>query len=99
MLSHGTCRDNDEARKHGKQIGPDATHRGVRGDTADRARGIISHPERRREQPDPHREDHHHRVVHLVDADGARGRKEQRSKQYDGGNTLQHAAQHHEGDN
>ena len=67
-------------------------------DAADGAGRVEADPEGRREQPDAHGEDDHHRIVHLVHADRARHGEQQRAEQHDRGNALEHAAEHDEGD-
>ena len=79
------------------EIAHDRLHCDIGMDAADRAGGVVADAERRREQADAHREDHHHRVVHLVDADLARDREQQRPEQHDRRDALEHAAEHDEG--
>ena len=94
----GTAATMTSADEQGQHVADDRPHAFVGIDPADGAGGVVADAERRREQPDAHGEDHHHRVVHLVDADLAGDREQQRPEQHDGRNALEHAAEDDEGD-
>ena len=59
-------------------------------------RPLNTRPRRGREKPHAHRQDHDHCVVHLVDANLAGNRKQQRSEQHDRRDAFQHAAENDE---
>src|SRR5260370_20729503 len=63
----GECGDDDEPQQKRKHIAPDWAHAFVRADASDRAGGVIADSEWGREKAHPHREDHDHGVMHLMD--------------------------------
>ena len=88
--------DGYQADEQRDEIGPDPLHRGFRRHVSDDASRVVAQPKWRREQTEAHRKNDHHRIMHLIHAELARDRKQQRAKQHDGGNALQHAAEHDE---
>src|SRR6202044_3105442 len=65
-------RRNDNCPDGQRQyVAPDRAHALGRVDTADGASDVIPDAKGRCEQTNPHRQDDHHRIVHLMDADGS----------------------------
>jgi hypothetical protein len=67
-------------------------------DAADGAGGVEADAEGRREEADSHGEDDDHRVMHLVNAERAGDRKEQRPEQHDRRNAFEDRPEHDKGD-
>src|SRR6516165_12250396 len=90
--------DERQTDDESENVADDRFYPFVRIDPADRASRVVTNSERRREQADTHRQDDHHRVVHLVHTDLPRDRKHQRSEQHDGGYTFENRAEHDKGE-
>ena len=65
----------------------------------DRAGAVIADAEWWREQAQTHRQNHHHRILHFIDAHLARNREQQWSKQHDRWYAFEHATQNDESNN
>ena len=65
----------ERAYQERNHVAHDRLHSLVRVDAANAAGRVLADAERRREQADTHRENDHHRVMDIVDADLPRDRK------------------------
>src|SRR5947199_10394991 len=91
-------RHDNQPDQQRQQIAPDRLDPLGGIDAPNGASRIIAYSERRGEQSDTHGEDDDHGIMHLVDADHPRDRKQQRAEQHDRRNALEHATQHRESD-
>src|SRR3954447_622708 len=82
---------HDQARQQRQKIAPDRLDPLGPIDAANGAGSIVSHSERRSEQSDTHGEDDDHGIMDLVDADSARYREQQRTKQHNSRNAFKYA--------
>src|ERR1700744_5681342 len=92
------CGDQDRADEQGEDVADHRLDAFVGVDAADGAGRVIADAEWWREQPDTHREDHHHRVMNFMHADLLGDREQERTEQHDGRYALKHTAEHYERD-
>ena len=82
--------DDDGAHQQSQHVANNRPDTFVGVDPSDGAGGVVANPQRRRKQPQAHRQDNHHGVVHVMNAQGAGNREQQGTEQHDGWNSLQH---------